>query len=267
MVELADFPIILAAIPLGLAIGAVVGTVGGGGAILALPALVYLLDQGVGAATTASLVVVAVAASFGAGARERGEGVCRRTAVAFAVPAAAGAVLGTLAGDSVSPKAQILAFVPLMAIAAAATWIRGGEDGESAVSNECPPLRRGRAVIAGLAVGALTGFFGVGGGFLIVPALTIALGLPLRRAIATSLAIVAATGLVALGVHLAQGADPEWTLTIALSLSTAAGAVAGARYASSLDARTLARAFAALVAALAAFMLIDVLVLGGPPGA
>ena len=71
----------LLAIPFGLAIGAVVGTVGGGGAILALPVLVYALDQGVSSASTASLIVVAVAASVGAGSQARDGHVCWRVAL------------------------------------------------------------------------------------------------------------------------------------------------------------------------------------------
>src|SRR5688572_9742874 len=94
---------ILIAIPFGLAIGAVVGTVGGGGAILALPILVYVLDQGVGPASTASLIVVALAASVGAGAQARDGRLCWRVEIAFSVPAAIGAYLGTLANESVGP--------------------------------------------------------------------------------------------------------------------------------------------------------------------
>ena len=94
----------LLAIPFGLAIGAVVGTVGGGGAILALPVLVYVLDQGVSSASTASLIVVAVAASVGAGSQARDGHVCWRVALIFSVPAAAGAYAGTVANGAVSPQ-------------------------------------------------------------------------------------------------------------------------------------------------------------------
>ena len=81
----------LLAILFGLAIGAVVGTVGGGGAILALPVLVYVLDQGVSSASTASLIVVALAASVATGSQARDGHVCWRVALIFSVPAAAGA--------------------------------------------------------------------------------------------------------------------------------------------------------------------------------
>ena len=76
----------LLAIPFGLAIGLVVGTVGGGGAILALPVLVYVLDQGVSSASTASLIVVALGASFGAGSQARHGQLCWRVALVFSAP-------------------------------------------------------------------------------------------------------------------------------------------------------------------------------------
>jgi len=98
----------LLAIPFGLAIGAVVGTVGGGGAILALPVLVYVLDEGVSPASTASLIVVALGASVGAGSQARDGQLCWRVAVTFSVPAIAGAYLGTLASAEVSARLSVL---------------------------------------------------------------------------------------------------------------------------------------------------------------
>jgi uncharacterized protein len=258
---------VIVSIPFGLAIGLVVGAVGGGGAILALPVLVYVLGQGVGPATTASLVVVAVAASFGAGSLARDGRVEVTAAVAFAVPAVAGAYLGTLLSDDVESRVLILAFVPLMLAAAAAIWIRE-RDPEAARRLRGPPDAAGGialAVCAGGVVGLLTGFFGVGGGFLIVPALTIVLGLEMHRAVATSLVIIAVTGCAALVSHLAAGAEPDWGLTAAMSAATAAGAVLGSRLGPRVPARTLATAFAAVVATVATFLLVDVLALGGPP--
>ncbi len=111
----------------------------------------------------------------------------------------------------------------------------------------------------------MTGFFGVGGGFLIVPALTLLLGLVMRRAIATSLAIITLTGLAALASHLAQGAQPDWPLTLVLCAAAAAGALAGSALGRKLPPVTLAHAFGIVVAVVALFLLVDVLALGGPP--
>jgi uncharacterized protein len=256
----------LLAVPFGLAIGAVVGTVGGGGAILALPVLVYVLDEGVSPASTASLIIVALAASAGAWAQAREGSLCWKVALAFSVPAALGAYLGTLANAEVDPRTLVLAFVPVMLLAAALTYDRGDEgEADETGQDNCPPPISLQAVTSGVGVGALTGFFGVGGGFLIVPALTVLLGLTLRRAIATSLAIITLTGIAALASHLAAGSSPDWGLTAVLAGSAAAGALGGSSLGRRLDAKALAHAFAVVVTVVALFLLFDVLVLDGPP--
>jgi uncharacterized membrane protein YfcA len=259
---------IFLAVVLGFLIGALVGTIGGGGAILALPVLVYVLGQGVSSGSTASLIVVTLGASVGAGSHARQGKLCWRIALLFAVPAALGAYVGTLANTSVSPRVLILAFVPVMLAAAALTYARGGDEGGAggAEPEDCPQPKLSRLSGSGLVVGAMTGFFGVGGGFLIVPVLTSLLGLSMRRAIATSLAIIGLTGLVALGIHLARGAHPDWPITIVLCGAAALGALSGSSLAHSLAPRTLAHGFGVLVTLIAVFLLVDVLALGGPPG-
>lgn len=250
------------ALVLGLAIGVVVGAVGGGGAILALPVLVYVLDEPVGPAATASLVVVTVAAAIGAGSLARRDRVCRRLAVTFAAPAAAGSLLGTLASRQVGGETLILAFVPVMFVAAAMTWRRAGEED---TTGDCPRPPLVRVLIAGLLVGVLTGFFGVGGGFLIVPVLTVWLATPFRRAVGTSLVIIGLTGLAALTSHLVAGARPDVAITVALATATGAGALLGSLIAHRAPTAILGRAFAALIATIALALAVDVLFLGGPP--
>ncbi len=255
----------LIALPFGLAIGLIVGGVGGGGAILALPVLVYVLGEGVGPASTASLIVVAVAAAVGAGALAFRGHVCWRLALAFSAPAAVGSLLGALASTAVSPAALIVAFVPVMLVAALATWRRTTETHDDE-KGECPALSGPRILLAGFSVGLLTGFFGVGGGFLIVPVLMLWLGVSFRRAVATSLVILTLTGLAALASHLGTGSGLNIPITAALAGSTAVGALAGTMLGRRLPERQLGRAFAVVVTALAVFLLVDVLVLGGPPG-
>ncbi len=254
----------LLALPFGLAIGLVVGGVGGGGAILALPVLVYVLGEGVGPASTASLIVIAVAAAVGAGALAFRGHVCWRLALIFSAPAAVGSLLGTLASSAVSPKALILAFVPLMLVAAAATWRRASGTSTDE-KGECPGLSWTRILVAGFGVGALTGFFGVGGGFLIVPVLTLWLAMSFRRAVATSLVILTLTGLAALASHLATRSGLNVPLTIALAGSTAVGALAGTLVARRLPQQHLGHGFAVVVTAIALLLLVDTLFLGGPP--
>ena len=194
---------LILAVPFGLAIGLIVGAVGGGGAILALPVLVYVLNEPVSPASTSSLTVVALAAAVGAGSLARHGHVCWPLALTFSVPAAVGSLLGAVANNAVSGPALILAFVPVMLLAAGATWQRAGSD-RSGEERPCPTVPGWEIVVAGFAVGTLTGFFGVGGGFVIVPVLTLWFGTTFRRAVATSLVIITLTAAAALISHVAE---------------------------------------------------------------
>ena len=256
-----QWPVLLIAIPFGLLIGLVVGALGGGGAILALPLLVYVLDEGVGPATTASLVVVGLAAAIGAGARAGDRQVCWRVALSFAGPAAVGALLGTLGNHAVDPRVLIL-------FSCRCCWSRRRRHGSPPGTDdrtECPPTAVGRTVAAGLGVGRLTGFFGVGGGFLIVPVLTLWLGVGFRRAVGTSLLVITITAAAAVASHLLAGAQIDVPVTAALATATAAGALAGTAAARRLPQRALKQGFAVVVVAVALFLLADTLLLGGPP--
>lgn len=255
----------LLALPLGLCIGLVIGTVGGGGAILALPLLVYVLGEEVAPATTASLVVVAIAATAGAAALVRDHQVCWRLAAGFAAAAALGALLGSLGNRAVSGPLLLLAFVPVMLVAARAMWRRATAAPPGA--SGCPAVPLPRLLVAGVATGALTGFFGVGGGFVIVPVLTIWLGVGARRAVASSLAIIALTAASAFAAHLVAGGSLDLRVTAALAAAAALGAVGGARLGRTLPAAALARGFALVVVAVALLLAVDVVVLGGPPSA
>jgi len=255
---------VLLAIPMGILIGLVVGAVGGGGGVLGLPVLVYILSQPVGPASTASLIVVAIAAGVGAGALALRGHVCWRIAMTFTLPAAAGTLLGTFGNHAVSAKVLILAFVPVMLAASYATWQRATRTTNDE-TGACPNARFWPTALGGLGVGVLTGFFGVGGGFMIVPVLTLWLGFTFRRAVATSLVILTLTGLAALASHLAVGADIDVPITISLSVSTAVGALVGSILAQRVPQAALGRGFAVIVGLLGVFLLVDTLLLNGPP--
>jgi uncharacterized protein len=252
------------ALPFGLAIGFSLGALGGGGAVLALPVLVYLLGQDPHAAATASLAVVAAAALAGAAGHAAEARVCWRHVALFVPAALAGAVGGTLAGEAASGAVLLLGFVPILLVAAAFTWRRAGA--EAGEDRPCPAPERGRTVGAGLSVGAMTGFFGVGGGFLVVPVLVFAMRFPLRRAIGTSLVIIGIVSLAALGAHLWRGAALDEGVAIAMAGGCAAGALAGARLGARLPQRTLGRAFALLLATVGVGMLLAGLLGGGASG-
>lgn len=253
------------ALPLGLALGVSLGAVGGGGAVLAVPLLVYVLGQDVHAATTTSLAVVA-AAALTAGAVNAGRArVCWPQVALFAPAAVGGAVAGTLANKAVSGTAVLLAFVPVLLAAAVMMWPRAGGSLEGA-EDACPALDARRTLVAGAAIGVLTGFFGVGGGFLVVPALALGMRFPLRRAIGTSLVIVALVSLAALAAHVWRSAELDTGVTLGMAAGCVAGALIGTRLGERLPQETLARAFALLVAVAGLYVLLATAIAGGPPG-
>jgi uncharacterized membrane protein YfcA len=261
----------LAAIPFGLAIGVAVGMLGGGGSVLAVPVLVYVLGQSVQEATTASLVIVTAGAVAGGLGHAREGRICWRHAAAFTAAAFPGVAAGTALGNAVSGSALIAAFAIIMLAAAAATWRKAsgrGDDrpAEPARAPSCPPLRLARDLAAGLTIGVMTGFFGVGGGFLIVPTLAIFLALSMRLAVGTSLAIITASSLLGLAAHLLAGRGLDIPITATMTAACVVGALAGATLAGRVPQRQLGRGFAALVAAIATYLLISAAFLGGPPG-
>lgn len=244
----------VAAVPFGLAIGMTMGALGGGGAVLAVPILVYVLGEDVHTATTASLAIVAAGAlGGGAGQVDRGQ-VCWPQVAVFAPTAVLGAIAGTVANDAANGDVLLAGFAVVMLVAAAFMWHKA--DTDDAPDAACPPLRSARTAVAGLTVGALTGLFGVGGGFLVVPMLALAMRFPLRRAIGTSLVIVAFVSIVALVAHLARDAELDVGQTVAMALACAIGGIAGARIAARLPQAALGHAFAALVALVAVYVLV-----------
>ena len=260
----------LLAIPFGLAIGLAVGMLGGGGSVLAVPVLVYILERDVETATTISLVVVTAAAVAGGYGHALSGRVCWRHTAAFTAAALPGVIGGTALGNVVGGTALVACFALVMLAAAAATWRKAStdapdENGEP--GHTCPALRLERDIAAGLLVGLLTGFFGVGGGFIIVPTLAVALAFSMRAAIGTSLAIITTTSILGVIVHLGAGRALELDLTLVMGAACVAGALLGARLSSRVPQATLGRAFAGLVVAVAAYLLFSAAFLGGPPAA
>lgn len=245
----------LLALPFGLAIGLSLGLVGGGGSILALPVLVYVLGEPVKAATTESLVIVGSTALLASLAHLRAGRVRLRTAVAFGAAGVAGSLGGTALNRLVPSRSILLAFAVLLVVAAAA-MVRGRGEPRR---REIRAGGRGlwlRVVPAGLATGLLTGFFGVGGGFAIVPALTLLLAVPLPAAVGTSLLVIAITSAGALAAHLGSGGI-DWAVAGAFTAAAVAGAAAGSRLGGRARPLRLAQAFAALVVGVAVFLAVE----------
>jgi len=240
----------LLAIPFGIAVGILLGLLGGGGSILAVPVLVYVLGQEVRAATTESLIIVGVTAAIAA-AHHRAGHVRWRPALVFSAAAAIGALAGTALNRLVDPEALLVSFAPLLLVAAAGVVRRRGETPGFRCQGGCLVKR---ALPVGFTTGALTGFYGVGGGFLIVPTLAVLLGVGFAEAIGTSLAVIALTSAAALVAHLASGSI-DWPVTASFTAAAIVGALAGTRASDRVPARQLRFGFATLLVGVAAFLL------------
>lgn len=240
---------VLIAVPFGIAIGLAVGMVGGGGAVLAVPVLVYAVGLDVHTATTVSLAVVAAAAATGAFGQMRRGAVCWSSAAWFAGAAVAGSLVGTIGNQVAGGAALLFVFAGVMLLAARATWQRAGES--MAAVGGCPEARAQVLIPVGFGVGAVTGLVGVGGGFLIVPALAVGLSFGMREAMGTSMVIVGIVSLAGLTAHLAAGGEMDWPVALVMGAATVAGALAGPHVADRVPLRTLGRGFAAFVAAVA----------------
>ena len=278
------------AIPAGLLIGLALGALGGGGSILTVPALVYLLDQAPHAATTGSLLIVGTAALVGMVAHRRARRVRIGPGLVFAGLGLAGSYVGSRLSTAVDPHVLLTAFAALMLVAAAALRQRGGArrhaagapprprsaerlararahpaalaDGSATAGPTCPlpsvtpriTTRRAVTIVAAAtAVGLVTGFFGVGGGFVIVPALVLVLGFDMPAAVGTSLLVIAVTSAAALAARLGGQPDLDWSLLGLFAATAIAGSVAGNRLAAKVDESTLRGAFVVLLLAVAVY--------------
>lgn len=260
---------LLLAVAAGALIGLSLGALGGGGSILAVPVLVYLLDQSASQATTGSLVVVGITSLIGAIAAHRAGNVLLGRGVVFGLVAIGGAVLGAEASNRVSEDVLLAAFAALMLLVGGILAWRQLRQGAGPRNAEKPALddpiitfsptfacqcpRALKVLVAATAVGALTGFLGVGGGFLVVPALLLALALPMEYAAGTSLVVITITSAAALAVRAGSGIQPDWTPVAVLTAASAAAAVAGAHLADRVGTKRLQAAFTVLVLGVAAY--------------
>ena len=295
------------AIPAGLLIGLSLGALGGGGSILTVPALVYLLRQPAHAATTASLLIVGITSLAGMAAHWRAGRVRPAQGITFGALGIAGSYAGTRLSASIRPDLLLTLFAVLMLVAAAAMLRRrrstapapapaqaAAEPGRPpeddrdrlpvspqpggtrvvTMDPQAPPapaaepgLPAGRrpgapavrqalkVAAAATAVGLLTGFFGVGGGFVIVPALVLALGFDMPTAVGTSLLVISVNSAAALVARLGAGVHVDWPLIGVFTLAALFGTLGGNRVASRVSAAKLTTAFTVLLVAVACYTL------------
>ncbi len=298
------------AIPAGLLIGLSLGALGGGGSILTVPALVYLLHQQPHAATTASLLIVGITALAGMTAHWRAGRVRLAQGITFGVLGVAGSYAGSMLSASIRPDLLLTLFAVLMLVAAAAMLsrlrraagapapaaaapspgspsaigtvrpVRSASSGSSGASGatldrQAPPAsptrpepaawcrrlskpvarRALKVAAAATGVGLLTGFFGVGGGFVIVPALVLALGFEMPVAVGTSLLVISVNSASALAARLGASVHLDWPLIGMFTLAALAGTLGGNRVAARVSASKLTAAFTVLLVAVAAYTL------------
>lgn len=247
------------AIPAGLLVGLSLGTLGAGGSILTVPILVYLLGQDPHHATTISLIVVGAAALAGAVAHHRCGRVRLRTGLLFGLLGAVGSYVGSLASAAVDQHVLLLGFAALMLAAAVAMLARQRRKpdarprptaGTTLVDRRTVTKTVGAATVVGL----LTGFFGVGGGFVVVPALVLALGLDTATAVGTSLVVITINSTLALATRLAeQPVAMDWPLLALFGAAAVTGVLLGNRITARLDQQRLTVAFAVLLVLVAGY--------------
>ncbi|MGW6985421.1 sulfite exporter TauE/SafE family protein [Streptomyces sp. NPDC054932] len=241
------------ALAAGAVIGLALGALGGGGSVLAVPALIYLLDFTPAAATTASLIIVTATSATALYAHATSGNVRWKTGAFFAaagiLPAVAAATLAARLPEAVLTAA----FAAIAALAALAMFRTPPTD------RQPQPIRPARAAGAGAGLGTITGFLGVGGGFLAVPALVGALGLRMRVAVGTSLLVITVNSLAALAARAGTHTPLHWAVIAPFTGAAILGAWDGKRLAARISGTTLQRTFAAVLLAVAAFMLADVI--------
>jgi uncharacterized membrane protein YfcA len=244
-------PQLILDILLGFGIGLSLGLLGGGGSILTVPALVYLVGQSPQAAVTASLVIVGTNSAMGA-FMHRAQGTLNwKVALVFGGTGMAMAYLAAGWSKAIPSTTLMVLFAALMLVVGLFMMLRptplGSDDG-------------GRGwlvtVLSGAGVGLLTGFLGVGGGFLIVPALVMLVGLSMRQAVGTSLIVIAMNSLAGFLGHL-NGPAIDIQLVAIFVTAGLTGALVGTRLTRIVQPEHLRKAFAVFVIVLAIFLLVD----------
>jgi uncharacterized membrane protein YfcA len=267
---------------LGLVMGVVIGGLGGGGGVLTVPALVYVLGQGAQAATTSSVIIVGIAAAVGAVARIRGAGVDWRNGIALGVVGIPAAYWGTLLNRHVGQPVLLLAFAGLTVVAAVAMLLnaRGSDElpeaEESDRSNSGARTRSAlvtlsrtdrsqlvltvlKVIACGAAVGFLTGFLGVGGGFLVIPVLVIAFRMPMALAIGTSLLVIVLNSISSVVSRFGE-MHLDWRVIAPFTIAAVVGTLIGKRVADKLSGAALTRSFAVMLLAVGIFVAVESLV-------
>jgi uncharacterized protein len=238
-------------------IGLSLGLIGGGGSIITVPVLVYVIGVEAHEAVGMSLAVVGVTSLVGAALHHRQGTLRLKTGALFGASGIFGAFFGSRLTYLVSPSVLLLSFAGLMFVIAALMLARrrgGGMGGRKSDPASHHPNKI-KAVVAGLVVGVLTGFLGVGGGFLVVPALVLFGGLSMKEAVGTSLFVIAINCAAGLLGHLQFGGFAPG-LTLLVTVLAAAGVLLGASLSHRCAPDRLRKGFAIFTILVAVFLVV-----------
>ncbi|MCX3060045.1 sulfite exporter TauE/SafE family protein [Streptomyces beihaiensis] len=240
----------------GAVVGLALGSLGGGGSMLAVPALIYLLGFSPAVATTASLLIVSATSVTGLMAHARAGRVRWRSGLLFA---AAGLPVAALFGLLSTKLPGALLTVAFALLAGFAAW-RMLRPAKPAADGPAEAAGPGRAAAVGGALGGATGLLGVGGGFLAVPALVSVLAFSMAEAVGTSLLVITANSFAALVPRLGAVHGLDWAVIAPFTAAAVLGAWDGKRLADKLSGPTLQRVFGVVLLVVAALMLVSALV-------
>jgi uncharacterized membrane protein YfcA len=251
-----------------LIMGISLGLLGGGGSILTVPILIYFFSTSAVTATAYSLFIVGLASAFGAFGKYREGVVNLPVGITFAIPGFFGVFLSrayiipalpeeilTVGTFVVSKDVFIMLIFAVMMIVAAASMIRGRKDSSDGKAGEQGALNYPLIGLEGLGVGALTGFVGAGGGFMIIPALVVLAKLPMKTAVGTSLLIIAFKSLLGFLGDVMVNPSIEWPFLLTLSAISVVGIVFGSALSKKVSEQKLKQAFGYFVLLMGTFIL------------
>lgn len=238
-------------VPVGLIVGLVMGTLGGGGAVLTVPILVFGFGLLPHDATTASLFIVGIGAIAGVLAHQRRRTVRWRAGLLLGAVGTPAAAAGSWLAAAIDPDILLAAFAVLLVAVGALMLHQSKRRGPHRTGQ---PMGPSAVVASGLGVGLLTGFFGVGGGFAMVPALVLVLGFAMPAAVGTSLLVILINSIAALATRFLTGVDTlDWALVGSFAAATIVGTLFGGRLTERVSSATLQRAFAVLLMVVAIY--------------
>ncbi len=246
-----EFTLIIALV-LAVLVGVSLGLLGGGGAILTVPILTYIVGMEPREAIASSLFIVGVTSAVGMMRHASAQRVRWKTGVTFGLASMAGAFGGGITGGFV-PGVVLMILFALMMVVVATAMIRGRKNA-SAPDGEEKQLRISRVLLFGLLIGFATGLVGAGGGFLIVPALHILGGLPMAVAVGTSLLVIVLNASAGFAGYLFS-VSLNWPIVLSFAAAAIAGSFLGVKLAGIVPDRALRKGFGFFVLAMGAFVL------------